>query len=102
MMQGDGYSLPIEIHRADGTVVTDADVTDVEVSLGSVRKTLQQGEVAFSDGKWLFPVTQQETFSLEAQRQRCQIRVLWNDGIVEGVSLGEILVTESLSREVLA
>ena len=102
MMQGDGYSLPIEILRPDGTVVTDAEVTDVEVSLGSVRKTLQQGEVTFSDGKWLFPVTQQETFSLEAQRQRCQVRVLWNDGSVEGVSLGEILVTESLSREVLA
>lgn len=102
MMQGDGYGLPIEIHRSDGTVVTDGDVADVEVTLGSVRKTFGQGEVTFFDGKWFFPVTQQETFSLEAQRQRCQVRILWPDGTVEGVSLGEILVTESLSREVLA
>ncbi len=101
MMQGDGYGLPIEIFRADGTPVTDTEVTDVEVTLGSLRKTYKLGEVTFSDGKWFFPVTQQETFSLEAQRQRCQVRILWPDGTVEGVSLGEILVTESLSREVL-
>ena len=101
MMQGDGYSLPIEIFRADGTRVTDPDVADVEVTLGPLRKTYKRGEVTFCDGKWQFPVTQQETFSLEAQRQRCQVRVLWLDGTVEGVSLGEILVTESLSREVL-
>lgn len=101
MMQGDGYSLPIEIYRADGTVVTEEEVADVEVTLGNLRKTLKQGEVTFSDGKWQFPVIQQETFSLEAQRQRCQVRVLWLDGTAEGVSLGEILVTESLSREVL-
>lgn len=101
MMQGDGYSLPIEIFRGDGTAVLDTDVADVEVSLGPVRKTWKQGEVTFDRGKWFFPVTQQETFTLQAQRQRCQVRILWPDGNVEGVSLGEILVTESLSREVL-
>lgn len=102
MMQGDGYGLPIEIRRADGTVVTEQEVADVEVTLGSVRKTYRQGEVTFDHGQWFFPVTQQETFSLPAERLRCQVRILWPDGSVEGVSLGEILVTESLSREVLA
>lgn len=102
MMQGDGYGLPIEILRTDGTAVSGGEVADVEVTLGSLRKTYKQGEVTFDRGKWFFPVTQQETFALPSERLRCQVRVLWPDGTVEGVSLGEILVTESLSREVLA
>ena len=39
MMQGDSYSLDIEILDAFGTAITDAEVSNVEITIGHLRKT---------------------------------------------------------------
>lgn len=101
MMQGDSYSLDIEILTADGTVVTDADVSNVEITIGHLRKTYADGVVRYSDGAWKFPVTQEETFQYLPSRVRGQVRVVWKNGEVEGITLDGIRVKESISREVL-
>lgn len=101
MMQGDAYSIEIRILSGDGTDVTAEDVRDVEITIGPLRKTYRDGDVRF-DGVWKFPVTQEETFGLLPARARAQVRVEWPSGDVEGVSLGEISVRESISKEVLA
>ena len=103
MMQGDSYSLKVEILNSDKSVVTPADVTDVEITVGSLRKTYANNEVTYNEGleRWLFPLTQEETFRFTPAKVKAQVRVGWTDGTVEGASLGTINVLESISKEVL-
>ena len=102
MMQGDSYSLDIEILDADGTAITDAEVSNVEITIGHLRKTFADGvRYDSSKGVWKFPMTQEETFRYMPARVRGQVRVVWNNGEVEGIPLEGISVKESISREVL-
>lgn len=101
MMQGDSYGLKIEILNADGVAVTSDDVSDVEITVGFIRKTYAKGEIIYSDGLWIIPLTQEETFKLPATRVKAQVRVVWKDGFVEGASLDEIRIHESISKVVL-
>lgn len=103
MMQGDSKSLVIQIKKGDGTPVTASDVADVEVTVGTIKKRLSQGAVAFEEdsGKWYVPLTQEETFKFPASHVAAQVRVVWPGGAVQGVSLGHVNVLNSLSREVL-
>lgn len=103
MMQGDSYSLKVEILDKDKALVTPADVSDVEITVGSLRKTYANNEVTYNENleRWLFPLTQEETFRFAPARVKAQVRVVWQDGTVEGVSLGTINILESISKEVL-
>lgn len=103
MMQGDSYSLAIEILNAYGTPVTDADVSNVEITIGNLRKSMKDGTVVYSsgDGVWKFPLSQEETFRYLPSRVKGQVRLVWKNGEVEGIKLDDILVGESISREVL-
>ena len=101
MMQGDSYSLDIEVLTADGTVVTDADVSNVEITIGHLRKTYADGIVRYDSGVWKFPMTQEETFKDLPSLVRGQVRLVWKNGDVEGIPLDGIRVKESISREVL-
>lgn len=104
MMQGDSYGIPVEIKKSDGTLVTGSDVADVEITIGPFKKTMRGGAVSYSidSSAFIFPLSQSETFKLLPKLVDAQVRVLWPDGGVEGVSLGQIRVTESISKEVLS
>lgn len=101
MMQGDSYYLPISILKQDKTPVTPDDVSNVEVCIGKLIKDKVSGGISYSDGYWMFPLTQEETFKMTPFRVKAQVRVMWKSGDVEGVYLGEICVRESISKEVL-
>ena len=103
MMQGDSYGLPIEIKNSGGTAVTPEDVSDVEIVIGHLIKTYKKNEIGFNadSGVWIFPLTQEETFSFPAMRVKGQARIAWASGGVEGVRLEHIDVSESYSKEVL-
>lgn len=101
MMQGDSYGLKISI-SSNSKKVTPDDVSDVEITVGIIRKTYTKGEVLYESGQgWIVPLAQDETFKLPAARVKAQVRVVWKDGSVEGASLGEIRVDESISKVVL-
>ena len=100
MMQGDAFVQKIEI-KSNGAVLTPADVQDVEITFGRLSKTYAAKEIGFHDGKWEFPLTQEESFRLRDNFQRVQVRVCFLNGDVEGADLGDVYVTESLSRRIL-
>lgn len=102
MMQGDSYSLDIEILNTDGTVITDDELSNVEITIGHLCKTCADG-VRYdpATGVWKFPMTQKETFQFPPSRVRGQVRVVWKNGDVEGIPIEGISVKESISREVL-
>ena len=99
IMQGDARSLFIELLKPGDEVVTPAAVADVEITLGLLAKTYRAGEITFSDGVWVFPLTQRESLSLNAAVQKAQVRVRWPTGEVEGAPLGRIYIGESISRK---
>ena len=101
MMQGDCYQIGVQILNNAGSLVTPAEVDDVEITAGHLRKTHKEGQLRFHEGVWLFPLSQQESFSLPSGCVACQLRLRWMNGSVEGVSLGHIHVEESITREVL-
>lgn len=103
MMQGDSYSLAVEILKADKTVLTPEEVSDVEISVGPLHKTYKKKQVVFDseNEKWKVLLTQKETFGFLPARVKLQLRVAWSNGDVEGCSLGTILIEESISKEVL-
>lgn len=102
MMQGDGYNLGIRILNNAGNPVTPDDVSDVEITIGYLRKTYRNHEITFVEGLWMFPVSQEETFQYPPSAAvKAQVRVVWKNGIVEGKPLYGVRILESISKEVL-
>lgn len=101
MMQGDAYGLAFEILNDSDILVTSEEISDLEITIGMLKKTLKKGEVEFSDGKWIFPLTQEDTFAFYPGKVKAQMRIVWANGNVEGVDLGRIDVLESMSKAVL-
>ena len=100
MMQGDSYGLKIEITTEDGTVITDTEVKDVEITVGRISKAMRDG-VHYSNGVWVFPMEQEESFRFPSGYAKVQVRIVWPNGEVEGITLDEMPVDESVSKEVL-
>lgn len=103
MMQGDSYSIAIIIEDYNGNPVTTEGVQDLEVTIGNITKKYSTGEITYSTESqfWQFPITQQETFDLLPSKVKAQLRLLWQNGDVEGVDLGYVRIKESMSKEVL-
>lgn len=101
MMQGDQYRIPLGFKYEDGTSVEAESVYDVEVFVGSVRKTLSDG-VSFDENDKNFYVylTQSETFRLSGDA-KVQARLLFTSGDVVGVNLGAVNFETSTSKVVL-
>ena len=100
-MQGDACSLGIHIYNNAGNPVTPLDIRDLEITVGSLRKTYQNAQLIYRDCLWLFPLSQQETFQNWPAFQKAQVRIRWANGVVEGKALPPIPLHESISKEVL-
>lgn len=101
MMQGDSYNLGIQILNNALSPVTDADIEDVEITIGHLRKTYRNAELKYIDGLWHFPIKQSESFHLFGRSPKAQVRVKWANGVVEGKALYGVRIHESISKEVL-
>ena len=101
MMQGDACNLGIRIQNNAGNPVTPAEIRDLEIVIGPMRKTLGESQLSYYNGVWLFPLTQRETGMLWPSTVRGQVRVVWLNGVVEGKSLPDLQLRESISKEVL-
>ena len=101
MMQGDSYFLGIRILNNAGNPVAPEDVSDVEITLGHLAKTYRRAELIFQNGVWLFPLSQEESFSFFPSSVKAQVRLVWGSGVVEGKPLYGVRIQESICKEVL-
>ena len=101
MMQGDAYLLGINILNNAGMPVTPADVADVEITIGHLKKKYSDAAISYNNGMWLFPLTQGETFDYLPSAPKCQVRIKWANGVIEGKPLHGVRIDESISKEVL-
>lgn len=103
IMQGDSYSIPIEISTGENMFAIDiSELDELEIIIGNIRKTLNKGTITFNDGIFYFPISQKETFSLEDGEHDIQVRVKLKDSnnVIGTVTKG-ICVLPSKSKAVL-
>lgn len=101
MMQGDSYNLAFTVLNNAKVPVTPQDIQDMEITIGHIRKTYQKVQLTFENGKWLFPLSQEETFSYWPKSIKAQIRIVWPNGIIEGKPIYGVRICESISKEAL-
>ena len=101
MMQGDSYNLGFRVMNNAKNVVTPIDIQDMEITIGHITKTYRNAQVIFSAGRWLVPLSQEETFGYWPKSVKSQIRVKWRNGVVEGKTITGLRINESISKEVL-
>ena len=101
MMQGDAYLLGISILNNAGMPVTPAEVADVEITIGHLKKKYSDAALSFRGGVWMLPLSQSETFGCLPAAPKAQVRVKWANGVIEGKPLYGVRIDESISKEVL-
>jgi hypothetical protein len=101
MMQGDSYNLGFTVLNNAKVPVTPSDIQDMEITIGHIRKTYRNAQITFYEGKWLFPLSQTETFGYWPKSVNAQIRILWANGVIEGQKIHGVRFDESTSKEVL-
>lgn len=101
MMTGDCYALPIGVTLDEGTVDENT-FAEIEVMIGSVRKTLTDGDITFDKNteEFLVELSQEETFRLGGKRKVIARFKFANDKVL-GVELGDVEHIISTSKEVL-
>lgn len=101
IMQGDAYSIGIDVTLNDAPIDI-AMVEKAEIVLGGLAKQYPN-EITYDgeNGKFLFPITQQESFSFGLPPSPAQIRIKLTTGEVIGGKLGVFDVSMSASKEVL-
>lgn len=101
MMQGDSYNLGFTVLNNAKVPVTPDDIKDMEITIGHLRKTYRNSQIMFHNNRWLFPLSQEETFEYWPKAVKAQCRILWANGIIEGKPIHGVRINESISKEVL-
>jgi len=100
MVQGDKYSLGVEIKTKNGTLITDQNIEKVRIKLGNVEDGYPEGTVVYSsdDGKWKLPLTQEQTFAMD--HVRLQVRIIFENGDIFNSEPQVVTVREAIIKEV--
>lgn len=101
IMEGDQYGICITLYDDNETLITEDLVEEVEVCIGKYIKYYSTGDVTFSEGAWVFPLSQEESFGFVTTSVDCQIRVKFVGGDVIGEAFDRIEIKRSRSRRIL-
>ena len=100
ILQGDALSVPISI-KLNGKEVTAADIEAVKVTMGGVEKRYP-GEITYSSGRFLFPLTQEETLAMTPGVNEAIIRPKFSTESLRGARIKTAFsVIASPDKEVL-
>lgn len=77
IMQGDACRLPFHIVQ-DGLVISPEMITDLEVTVGSLRKTYLSGGIEYTDEHWLMNLSQEETMAMSGS-EYIRVRIRYKD-----------------------
>lgn len=97
IVQGDAYVLPIVISAGD-TIITDSIATAVRIKVGKYSASWPGGKISYSSGRWLFPLTQEQTQKLSPGKDEYQVQVQFSKGETVGTKPMPIGVIKSVLR----
>ena len=92
--QGDQYAIPFKVKR-NGVVQTPDSVSVLEIVLAGIRKTCP-GEIVWHENtqQYLFPLNQDDSFSLEEDSYDVLGRAHYTDDTITGwLKIGTIQIT---------
>lgn len=101
IMRGDAYGIPFTIYKEDDTLITPEMVADIEISCCGLIKKYSEDTITYLDGKWIFWLSQQDTFKAKRKGYPTIIRAKFNDGSVIGLRTEDMYIEHSESNEVL-
>ena len=93
VMQGDSYSIAFGIYDSNGIAINPTGVEDVEITMGEVTKRYSDESLSFAYGKWIFPLTEEETrdFGKEyVEDISVKLKIKTKSGEIVGRRVGEI------------
>lgn len=96
--RGDSYNLSIEV-LVDNAQIDLELVEEIEFTIGELTKGYPD-EVSYVDGKFLFPLSQRETFAM-GERVQMQARVQYLTGAVQATPIQTLHIGKVLSEVVL-
>lgn len=100
ILQGDALSIPITL-KLNGEAVTTADISAMKVTMGGVEKRFP-GEITYSSGRFLFPLTQEETLAMTPGINEAIIRPKFSAESLRGARIKTAFsVIASPDKEVL-
>lgn len=101
IMQGDAYDIPLKVTINDLLVAPES-VEKIEACIGSVSKIFPDNGIVYDEERqrYLVSLEQEDTFGLKGNN-RFQVRIQVSGGDVIGVSLEDVYVNKSVSKEVL-
>lgn len=103
IMQGDSYPIFAELTH-DGTTLAPSMVADVEISMGEdLALKATEGRVGYDEtmAQWYFVPEQSETLAMEPGVYDVIARVKYINGNVKGTHIGQLIVGDGQSTEVI-
>lgn len=97
IVQGDAYVLPIVI-TAGSVFITDQLATAVRIKIGKYSAIWPGGKISYSNQKWLFPLTQEQTQELSSGQNEYQVQVQFQNGETVGTKPQKIYIQKSVLR----
>lgn len=111
MQQGDQYALPVQITNSSGTVLTPNNCYDVKIQVGDLEEKSyrageifwkanpidepEEGEEVVETGYWCYPLSQEETLTLDTATQ-VQAQVKFVDNTIIGTPVQKLRVGYSI------
>lgn len=96
--KGDAYALPVII-LADGTPITETDVSGVRIGLGTITAIWPDGQLRYDSGVWLLPVTQAQSYTLPQGDVYYQVQVQMSSGETLSSPRTKIHIDSSIFRQ---
>ena len=97
IVQGDAYVLPIVI-TAGSVFITDQLATAVRIKIGKYSAIWPGGKISYSNQKWFFPLTQEQTLELSSGQNEYQVQVQFQNGETVGTKPQNIFIQKSVLR----
>ena len=97
IVQGDAYVLPIVI-TAGNVLITDQIATAVRIKVGKYSAIWPGGKISYSNQKWLFPLTQEQTQDFSSGKEEYQVQVQFQNGETVGTKPQNIFIQKSVLR----
>lgn len=98
LLQGSSYHLEFEITDIDGSTVTGDIVKEATFTLGNITKNNEDIKFNVETNLWEVFLSEEETFSLNAQIVEWQARFLFVDGTIDGTETKKSYVYVSKNK----
>lgn len=98
IMQGDAYPIPVYV-KIDGSIATPDNIDGLRVKIGDFTDSYPKGGITAENGVWLFPMTQEQSYSLKVGVNPVQAQVMVGEYVV-GTAVTTVNVGKSILKGV--